>query len=102
MFHYQDDLNYYRFSWDVQRNFIRLVKRINGEFTILAEEGAPFVRKKNHAVDILTQNASITVKVNGEVLFNGAIEDGALTSGTVALYSWSNLSLYDDIFITSE
>ena len=44
MFRYQDADNYYRFSWDRQRELRLLVKCVNGNFTLLAEDNVPYVR----------------------------------------------------------
>ncbi len=41
MFRYRDSNNYYRFSWDSQRSYRRLVKRENGVFTLRAEDAEP-------------------------------------------------------------
>jgi hypothetical protein len=46
MFRYQDENNYYRFTWDMQRSTRNLVKCENGQFTLLAQDSVPYVTGK--------------------------------------------------------
>jgi len=57
MFRYQDKNNYYRFSWDKQRSYRRLVKCVNGQFTLLAQDSVPYVTGQNYQVKIVPRAA---------------------------------------------
>jgi len=100
MVRYQNPDNYYRFSWDKQRNYRRLVKKENGVFTLLAEEPVPYVTGQTYTIEILVTGDIITVRVDGVALFGGPVMDtgSLLLSGSVALYSWANQgSFFDNV-----
>jgi hypothetical protein len=99
MFRYQDENNYYRFSWDQERGYRRLVKCVNGQFTLLAQDSVPYVTGQNYQVKILAQGSTLQVSIDGSPVFS--VNDSSLSSGTIALYSWGNVgSYFDDIRVT--
>jgi hypothetical protein len=98
MFRYQDENNYYRFTWDKERNTRNLVKNENGQFTILAQDSVPYVTGKNYQVKIAAQGSSLQVSIDGSPVFS--VNDSTFSSGTIALYSWGNTgSYFDDILV---
>ncbi|UCG46066.1 MAG: hypothetical protein JSU94_11245, partial [Phycisphaerales bacterium] len=98
MFRYVDDDNYYRFSWDKQRSYRRLVKKENGVFTLLAQDNVPYVTGQSYAVDIAIEGPSIGVLVDNEVVFLSS--DYSFESGSVGLYSWGNAGAhFDDVVV---
>ncbi len=98
MFRYVDDDNYYRFSWDKQRSYRRLVKKENGVFTLLAQDNAPYVTGQGYALDIAVEGPSIAVLVDHEIVFLSS--DYSFESGSVGLYSWGNAGArFDDILV---
>jgi hypothetical protein len=100
MFRYQDENNYYRFSWNAQLNSRTLVKNVNGQFTILAEDFVPYVIGKSYQVKIAAQGSSLQVSIDGSPVFS--VNDSTLSSGTIALYSWGNMgSYFDDITVST-
>jgi hypothetical protein len=94
MFRYQDENNYYRFSWDQQRNYRRLVKCENGVFTVLAEDSVPYVTGQSYQVKIAAHGSTLQVSIDGSPIF--AVSDSTFSSGTIALYSWGNVGSYFD------
>ena len=99
MIRYQDPNNYYRFSWDRQRTYRRLVKVDNGVFTLLAEDAVPYVQGQSYQVTVQAVGESLTVQIDGTTIFT--VTDSSLSSGTVALYTWGNQgSHFDDIRVT--
>ncbi|MBL7143444.1 MAG: DUF1080 domain-containing protein, partial [Phycisphaerae bacterium] len=94
MFRYQDANNYYRFSWDQERNLRRLVKCVNGQFTILAQDSVPYVTGKSYQVKIAVQGSLLQVSIDGSPVFTKT--DSSFSSGTIALYSWGNAGSYFD------
>ncbi len=98
MFRYQDNDNYYRFSWDSQRTYRRLVKREDGVFTLLAEDAVPYVVGQTYQVEIIAQGPQLEVWIDGVQIF--AVTDTSFASGTIALYAWADEgSTYDDIVV---
>ena len=99
MVRYQDPDNYYRFSWDRERSYRRLVKVHNGVFTLLAEDSVPYVQGQTYQVAFLTEGAQLEVQIDGAPIFN--VADTSLTAGTVALYTWANIGArFDDVQVT--
>jgi lysophospholipase L1-like esterase len=102
MVRYQDPNNYYRFSWDKEHSYRRLVKVENGVFTLLAEDFVPYMQWRNYEIEMMVTGDTVGVVVDGEPLFGGLVIDNstALTSGSIALYSWNNsVSVFDNIFV---
>jgi len=98
MFRYQNANNYYRFSWDRERLNRRLVKRVNGVFTLLAEDVVPYVSGQSYHVQVLAVGSRLAVKIDGLCIF--AVEDPDLAAGSVALYTWANArSYFDDVLV---
>ena len=98
MFRFQDQDNYYRFSWDSQRSYRRLVKKQNGEFTLLAEDSVPYIASQPYEIEITAGGSLLIVRVDEAVVF--AVEDTSLPFGTVGLYAWSNSgSVFDDVVV---
>jgi len=98
MFRYQDENNYYRFTWDKERNTRNLVKNENGQFTILAQDSVPYVTGKEYQVKISAQGSTLQVSIDGSPVFS--VNDSTFSSGSIALYSWGNAgSYFDDILV---
>ncbi len=94
IFRFKDNDNYYRFSWDKQRSYRRLVKNTGGVFTVLAQDAVPYVTKQNYQVTVKAVGSLITVLIDGETIFS--VNDTSLNSGTIAMYSWGNTGAYYD------
>ena len=100
MFRVQGANDYYRFSWDAQGNYRRVVKNVGGVFTLLAEDSVNYVTGQSYQVEITVQGSAIEVRIDGGVVFSG--NDSEFSSGTIALYSWSNNgSQFDDVVVES-
>jgi len=98
MFRYVDDNNYYRFSWDSQRSYRRLVRRKNGAFTELAEDSVPYEVGVEYLLKIVATGENLEVWVNGERIF--AVADSGLTEGNLAMYCWGNVgSRFKDLSV---
>ena len=98
MFRYQDQNNYYRFSWDKSRTYRRLVKCENGVFTVLAEDTVPYVTGQSYQLEIAAQGGTLQVSIDDNPVF--LVNDSTFSSGTIALYCWGNTgSYFDDIVV---
>jgi hypothetical protein len=97
---YQDPDNFYRFSWNRQRQYRRLVKAVKGIYTVLAEDSVPYVTGQTYAVKLTVVGSQVTVAIDGVNVFT--VTDRSHTSGTVGLYSWGNQgSWFDTIHAAS-
>lgn len=98
MFRYQDENNYYRFSWDRQRAYRRLIKRVNGVATLLAEDSVTYVTSQTYAMEIVAQGSNLSVLIDGAPALSAT--DADLASGSIAFYSWANLNaVFDDVLV---
>lgn len=98
MFRYQDNDNYYRFSWDRSRGYRRLVKKQAGVFTLLVQDSVLYNIGQTYQVHIGAQGSSLTVEIDGTPVFS--VVDSSLATGSIALYTWGNAgSLFDDILV---
>ncbi|MDE1462039.1 chitobiase/beta-hexosaminidase C-terminal domain-containing protein [Spartinivicinus poritis] len=97
-FRYQDHQHYYRFSWDKQRQYRRLVKRVGDSYTLLAEDSVVYQQGKTYQLKVIANGNNIQVIIDGETIFN--VEDSSLNKGTIAPYSWgSNGSRFDNFLV---
>jgi len=98
MFRYKDSGNYYRFSWDRERNYRRLVKKQGGVFSLLAGDSVPYTIGRTYQLRIIAQGTLLTVSIDGVPVFS--VTDAAISSGAIALYSWGNSgSYFDDVVV---
>jgi hypothetical protein len=100
LFRYHDVGNYYRFSWDAQRTYRRLIKVENGIFTLLAEDNVPYSQGQTYQLEITAQGSALAVQIDGAAVLT--VTDTSLSSGTLALYSWANDGImFDTVLVTS-
>ena len=98
MFRYKDSGNYYRFSWDRERNYRRLVKKQGGVFSLLAGDSVPYMIGQTYQLRIVVQGPLLTVSIDGVPVFS--VTDAGIGSGSIALYSWGNSGGYfDDVVV---
>ena len=100
MFRYQDKNNYYRFSWDSQRTYRRLVKRENGVPIVLAEDAVPYVPGETYQLEIVVQETTLEVWIDGSLIFT--VTDTSFIGGPIALYCWSNKGSYFDNILVED
>jgi F5/8 type C domain/Bacterial TSP3 repeat len=99
MFRYKDSNNYYRFSWDKERSYRRLVKRQGGVFTLLAQDAVPYVPGKAYQVKIVAKRTTLEVWIDGARIFS--VADTSFAGGAIALYTWADQGGYfDDVVVT--
>ncbi|MFH1984406.1 MAG: polysaccharide biosynthesis/export family protein [Pseudomonadota bacterium] len=99
MFRYKDAWNYYRFSWDRQRAFRRLVKVQEGRAVLLAEDRVPYDIDTVYDLTVITLAEQITIRIDGADVFS--VRDGSFAEGAIALYAWGNAaSEFSDIAVS--
>ncbi|MBN1125961.1 MAG: DUF1080 domain-containing protein, partial [Sedimentisphaerales bacterium] len=99
MFRVSDDNNYYRFNWNYQSNYSRLVKVSGGIATLLAETAQGYVQGKDYDLMIALSGSQMRIYVDGELRL--AADDNTIQSGTVGLYCWGNApgTYFDNVTI---
>jgi hypothetical protein len=98
MFRVQDDLNYYRFSWNNRAGFRQLQKIVNGTVTTLAYDTVRYMVGTNYHVTIVAEGGKLQVLVDKQLVFS--VIDSTLSAGTVALYSSLNSGAdFDNILV---
>ena len=96
---FRDDDNYYRFSWDRQRGYQRLVKKAGGVFTLLAENSVAHQMGRNYAVELLAQGNQLAVTIDGNTVLEAL--DSSHTTGTVGFYTWGMQgAFFDDVAVS--
>jgi hypothetical protein len=100
MFRVTDGTNYYRFSWNRQVGYRRLVKCINGSFTLLASDQVPYQVGQQYQVLVKAHGPILQVFVDGRLALSAV--DQSLASGTIALYCWGNQGTYFDELIVED
>jgi hypothetical protein len=96
MFRYTDGNNYYRFSVDNKRGVQRLVKKVNGKYTKLAEIKTMTTIDQWHDVKVRVIGSNIQISLDGKVIMTK--EDPSLPSGMIGLYAWGNkAAFFDDV-----
>ncbi|MPZ75677.1 MAG: DUF1080 domain-containing protein [Deltaproteobacteria bacterium] len=98
MFRYQDNNNYYRFSWDKETAGRQLLKRENGAFKIIAHDAVPYVTGQNYRAEIIAQGNQLKVNIDGKQVF--ATTDESFRGGRIALFSSANNGVvFDDVLV---
>jgi len=98
MFRYQDADNYYRFSWNRELDYRRLVKCENGVFTLLAEDSVCYIQGETYNVELVADGMNLEVFIDGSLIFS--VTDDSFSGGTIAAYSWYNRgSIFDNVLV---
>ncbi len=88
IFRGRDLANYYRFSMNARQSYRRLVKRVNGQVTVLWEDGVSYPPGRSIEVTVVAVGSSLRGYMDGVPLF--AVEDGDVPAGRIALYARDN------------
>lgn len=88
LFRYVDPDNYYRVSLDSQRNYRRLVRKLNGAITTLWQQTAGFVVGEPLTLTIDAVGARLTGYLGTAQMFE--VQDGNLSAGGIGMYTWAN------------
>ena len=87
-FRVKDSQNYYRFSINRRWGYQRLVKAVDGQFTLLWEEAGQPIADKIYHLEILLRGDQLSGYLDSKELFH--LSDRTHTTGQVGLYSWYN------------
>ena len=96
VFRYADKNNHYRFSMDRQRGYQRLVKKVNGVYTLLAQNSRGYATNTSYLLRVVAVGSSLQILVDGVVIFT--VNDGSLSAGKFGMYTWgSNNTIFDSL-----
>lgn len=89
VFRYRDPNNYYRFELNRNFGYRRLVKKVGGVVTLLAEDSTQgYEEDTDYAISVVAVGSHLVGYVNNVLEF--AVTDGELELGRVGLYCWGN------------
>jgi len=96
MFRYQGPANYYQFNWNTGTNTRRLIKVVNGVFSVLAEDSISYTVGQTYLLNIVANGSTLEVNIDSAPIFS--VTDTDFSVGGIALYSAGNIgSHFDDI-----
>ena len=96
VFRYADKNNHYRFSMDRQRGYQRLVKKVNGVYTLLAQNSRGYATNTSYLLRVVAVGSSLQILVDGVVVFT--VNDSSLPAGKFGMYTWgSNNTIFDSL-----
>lgn len=102
LFRFRDADNYYKLEFDAQRNFRKLLRKLNGVETTLASESGSFTLNTPFVVNVLVIGDQIEVRVDNTLLFGGPVTDSTLKLGTIGVYTWGNpAAAFDNIRVAA-
>jgi hypothetical protein len=84
VFRYADENNYYRFSMDSDHLDGRLIKKVNGNESVLWEDDVRFGREREYVLTVDCVGGKLTGYLDGVQIFR--VEDGDLAAGRIGLY----------------
>jgi PKD repeat protein len=94
VFNWQDELNMYMFYWNLEGNYRRLVKWINGTETILASDAIGYGMNTWNQIEIFSISSNLILAINGIHIFS--VTDNTFTTGKAGLFCSGNQSSYWD------
>ncbi|MGB1250220.1 MAG: hypothetical protein ACPG8W_06260 [Candidatus Promineifilaceae bacterium] len=98
VFRYQDADNFYRFSFDSERQYRRLVKNVNGVMTLLWEDEMGYEVGRNYTLTIIAVNGILQGFLDRQPLFE--VIDFSLLAGRIGLYCWGhNNARFDHVWV---
>jgi len=100
MFRVQDDHNYYRFSWNRQIGYRRLVRCQDGSFAVLASDLVGYEMGADYRVQIKAHGPLLQVYVDDQLVLSSV--DQTFRNGTIALYCWANAGSHFDNLVVED
>ncbi len=98
VFRYLSQGDYYRFSFDPDRSYRRLVVCRGGVVTVLAEDSVPTDAERWVDVRASVVGDRIRVSLDGRIVFD--VRDASHPTGRVGFYTWANMhASFDDLVV---
>ena len=103
LFRYQDSNNFYMFMYSYMDNLLRLYRRVNGAFEVLAEKSCHIDKDVDFTYQVHCFGDTLTCYLNGTTVFQ--YHDSLFAKGRIGFRSYVNnqpnsYSLLDDILVT--
>lgn len=100
MFRYQDSNNYYRFAMDRTRSYRRLIRKFEGQATVLWADDVQYQSSRAYLATFDCVGDRLTGYLDGVPLFD--LEDKALPAGRIALYASGNTGArFNEVRVTA-
>ena len=98
IFRYQNQDNYYRFSWCAAVQCRRLEKQVKGVFKVLAQDTGSYTVGQSYNVQVTGKGSNLQVAIDGKTIFN--VNDSSFAHGGIGLYSNNNAgSSFDEVVV---
>jgi hypothetical protein len=97
LFRFKDNNNHYRFVWSKEDRSRALLKKVNGQFTMLAQDAVAYNTNQTYNVEVVVQGSSLKINIDGKDVF--AVTDTSMGSGSVALFTSRNQASFDDVLV---
>ena len=95
VFRYKDRDNYYLFSMNRQQNYRRLIKKVAGTYSLLAQQKVSYATDTRYKLSVSAVGDQLQTYINDVAIFN--VRDSSLASGRIGLYTWgSNHTIFDN------
>jgi hypothetical protein len=95
VFRYQNHRNFYRFTMDAQRHERQLVKRVDGVYSVLAQDSSGYTPGAWYTLRVVAVGGRLQIYVNGRTVFD--VTDASLGWGRIGLYTWGCPTTFDDV-----
>lgn len=98
LFRYVDDNNYYQFTIDKESGYVRLVKKIDGVYSLLQNKIYTYPIGRSIDLKITVVGSSIRVTLDNAVVFD--VTDTSLLKGKIGVYSrGTDPAFFDDVAV---
>jgi 3',5'-cyclic AMP phosphodiesterase CpdA len=103
LFYYQDAKNYYKVELDGQYGVFQMVRLVDGIESVVSRTAGRFALDRDLRLSVDVKDHVIDVRIDGERVFENAIEDRTHPGGSFALYNWGAAGgvSYDDVTVVS-
>lgn len=88
LFRYLDKDNFYRLEINQEFGYRRLVKKVEGTFSLLWEDNEAYVQNRSYILEVRAYNQLLYGFIDGTPLF--AVKDDSVKRGRAGLYCWAN------------
>ncbi|MEO1006653.1 MAG: hypothetical protein AAFW67_12560, partial [Cyanobacteria bacterium J06638_38] len=88
MFRYLDENHYYCWSMNQEQRYSRLIKNIEGTFTLLWEDNFTYEHEQIYEFTVVAIGNILRGYMDGVPVFT--VEDSDLSTGRIALYCWAH------------
>ncbi len=96
VFNYQDEDNFYLFTWQLEATHRAIKRVINGEWTNISVDTVEYVQNQWYQLDIRTEEGRIDLFIDSSLVYS--LMDTTYQTGKAGLYCYGNQSSFWDNF----